>query len=107
MSRVQKAKEMKKFRKNVVYPLILFGIIAVILIVIIDVRVNSVLGLGKVRVIKVDNKNTNSVEISILNERIADINLAYIKNDIQKLKQTLNVFVNKYQNDAIEAMKKY
>lgn len=107
MSRVEKNKKMRKFRRKIIYPLIGFSIFALFLIFVVDHRVNSVMGETNINILNFYKKDSDNIEIKVFGEDLVDINTVYLKKDFNKIKFKIRSYVGIFEDKVREVMKEY
>lgn len=105
MSRIKKAQEQKKIKHTFIYPIIIFIVTAVVLIIIVDYRINSTMGLGKVRVININTKDRAAVTVCLLGHQLVKVNTIYLKKDINKLKEYAETVFDEIYYSAKQVVK--
>ena len=105
MSRVEKLKNNKKVKKTIYYP-ILIGILSMaFLLFVVDYRINSVMGLKKIRIVDINIKNKTMLTLDTLGYGIVNVNLIYLLNDIANLKNNIKAIESDFQDSVREAIK--
>lgn len=93
MSRVEKFKHKKEMKKKLYLPLAVTFIFMLFLLMVVDYRVNSALGVNEIRIINIDVTEHESIQIAMLGEQLGEINYKYLKRDIFKLKNEVREWV--------------
>ena len=106
MSRVQKNKELRKRMQMLIYPIIAFTTAAIILITVIDYRINNTLGIGGIKVIGLQSQN-NRIALNIFNENVVNINFEFAKRDMMRLKRRVYEYVDQFEGMTREVIKQY
>lgn len=104
MSRVENRKRNKKIKKTIYFPIFWGIIIAIFLLFVVDYRINSVMGLKKIRIVNIDLMDKKIVTLNALGYDLANINLTYIKNDISDMKRQAGSIKNNLEKSIREAM---
>lgn len=101
MSRVERLMNKKKNKRTIYYPITLGVIFVLLLLLLVDYRINNVMGLKKIRIVDV-SVNDNLVEIGTLGYDIGHLDLSYLKDDMNKMKSNVLILARGMQ-DSIES----
>ena len=105
MSRVEKLKNNKKIKKTIYYPILIGITFVVFLLFVVDYRINSVMGLKKIRIVEINIKNKTMLSLNTLGYGIANVNLIYLINDIANFKNNIKAIESDFEDSVREAIK--
>lgn len=106
MTRMQKNQEAKERRKRLIYPIIAFVIGTMVLLAVVDYRINNTFGTGRIRIVGAQIQN-DRITLSVFNKRAVSANFEFLKRDMMRLQNGIFKYVNEFENLTREVFKQY